>query len=74
MWPGISVANRDSLVMIDETINKIMINRGMNPNDQGILHWSIAPHMRSDTLAKALRRLPYAKQALIPQSPWLGNE
>lgn len=74
MWPGISVANRDSSVMIDEAFNKIMITRGMKPQDAGIIHWSIAPHMKSDTLAKALKNGPYNKQALIPYSPWISKK
>ncbi len=74
IWPGISVANRDSLAMIDEAFNKIMISRGMKPSDSGILHWSIAPHMKFDTLAKALKKGPYIDQALIPQSPWIDKK
>jgi uncharacterized lipoprotein YddW (UPF0748 family) len=74
VWPGINVAQKDSLAMIDETLNKIMISRGMNPQDVGTLHWSIAPHLKSDTLANALRNTVYAKKALSPQSNWIKTK
>ncbi|HMP32143.1 MAG TPA: family 10 glycosylhydrolase, partial [Saprospiraceae bacterium] len=74
IWPGISVAHKDSLIMIDEAINKIMIARGMNAKDAGVLHWSIAPHMKSDTLVRALQKGPYSKPALIPRSQWIDKK
>ncbi|RIA10794.1 uncharacterized lipoprotein YddW (UPF0748 family) [Flavobacteriaceae bacterium MAR_2010_72] len=73
LWPGISTyvgANENSA---DETLNQIMITRGMLPYSKGTIHWSIAPLIKNDTLPKALLAGPYKNQALVPSSPWLDN-
>jgi uncharacterized lipoprotein YddW (UPF0748 family) len=73
LWPGISVGRKDSSKMADETINQIMITRGMLPNSPGIIHWSIAPHLKFPIFADELRKGPYKNQALIPASPWIDK-
>ena len=57
-----------------ETVSQIMITRGMLPRSPGIIHWSIGPLVRDTSLADALLEGPYARQALIPNSPWLNSK
>jgi len=59
---------------IDETINQIMVARGMLPESPGTVHWSIGPLVSSPDLVKALSEGPYKKPALIPSSPWLNKK
>ncbi|NOT50028.1 MAG: family 10 glycosylhydrolase [Chitinophagaceae bacterium] len=74
LWPGISV-NRDTIDRnIDETINQIMIDRGMQPQSKGVIHWSISSVVRNTRLADTLIKSVYRKQALVPPSPWLDNK
>ncbi len=74
LWPGISV-NRDSTdKSLDETINQIMIDRGMIPQSKGVVHWSISSLTKNPRLADTLLKSVYKKQALVPASPWLDNQ
>ena len=74
LWPGINVGLGGDEKNIDETINQIMITRGMLPESKGTVHWSIGPLMKHDALAKALREGPYKKESLVPASPWLDDD
>ena len=69
LWPGINAAFDE-----DEVINQIMITRGMLPKSPGVVHWSIAPMVKSKELATAILEGPYKKPALVPASPWLDNK
>lgn len=73
LWPGINVGLGGGEDNIDETINQIMITRGMLPESPGAVHWSIGPLVKYDSLATALVEGPYKKEALVPESPWLDN-
>ncbi|QYA24849.1 family 10 glycosylhydrolase [Gramella sp. MT6] len=73
LWPGINVGMGGDEKNVDETINQIMITRGMLPESKGTVHWSIGPLMKSEMLAKGLLEGPYRKKALVPPSPWLDN-
>jgi uncharacterized lipoprotein YddW (UPF0748 family) len=73
LWPGISVYKGRGEKNNDETINEIMISRGMLPKSKGVVHWSISGLTKNDSLAKAILDGPYKKQALIPPTPWLDN-
>lgn len=72
LWPGISVG-RDTTKDNSETINQVMIARGMLPNSSGVIHWSISSLTKNPAVSKALLNGPYKKQALVPPSPWLDN-
>ena len=75
LWPGISVGARDTSDRnIDETLNQIMISRGMLPASKGIVHWSISSLIRNPKMAKSILDGPYKKNALVPPSPWLDNK
>ena len=74
LWPGINVGLGGDEKNVDETINQIMITRGMLPESKGTVHWSIGPLMKSEVLAKGLLEGPYRKKALVPPSPWLDDE
>lgn len=73
LWPGISLGTDTSARNTDETVNKIMITRGMIPNSPGVVHWHISSVTRSPNMAKALIAGPYRQEALVPSSPWLDN-
>ncbi len=73
LWPGISVYKGRGEKNIDETINEIMIARGMLPKSEGVIHWSISGLTKNDSLAKAILAGPYKKRALVPPTPWLDN-
>ena len=73
LWPGINVGLGGDEVNIDETINQIMITRGMLPESKGTVHWSIGPLIKHEKLSTALVEGPYRKKALVPPSPWLDD-
>jgi uncharacterized lipoprotein YddW (UPF0748 family) len=73
LWPGISVGRDTSSKNVDETLNQIMISRGMLPASKGIVHWSISSLTRNSNMAEAVLNGPYKKQALVPASSWLDN-
>lgn len=73
LWPGISVGRDTADKSIDETINEIMIDRGMQPQSKGVIHWSISSVTKNPRLADTLLKSVYKKQALVPASPWLDN-
>ena len=74
LWPGISVGRDTADKSIDETINEIMIDRGMQPQSKGVIHWSISSVTKNPRLADTLIKGVYKKQALVPASPWLDNK
>jgi uncharacterized lipoprotein YddW (UPF0748 family) len=74
LWPGISVSRDTSRINVNETLNQIMIDRGMLPKDKGVIHWSISSVTRNPVLTQLLKDGPYKKQALIPASPWLDKK
>lgn len=75
LWPGlyISSAHREGGVL--EVVNQIMITRGMVAKGPGNVFFSMKHLLegRSD-LAKTLAEGVYAKQALVPAMPWLGDQ
>ncbi|MBI5858210.1 MAG: family 10 glycosylhydrolase [Sphingobacteriales bacterium] len=74
LWPGISVGRDTSDRSIDETLNQIMIDRGMQPQSKGVVHWSISSVTKNPRLADTLLKSVYNKQALVPASPWLDKK
>ncbi len=74
LWPGISVGRDSSDKSIDETLNEIMIDRGMQPQSKGVVHWSISSVTKNPRLADTLLKSIYKKQALVPASPWLDKQ
>jgi uncharacterized lipoprotein YddW (UPF0748 family)/predicted glycoside hydrolase/deacetylase ChbG (UPF0249 family) len=73
VWPGISIGRKKGEEGADETINQIMITRGMSPLSPGNVHWSIGPLITNGDLREGLRYGPYKQPALIPASPWLDD-
>lgn len=74
LWPGISLYHGGGPENVDETINQIMITRGMLPESMGTVHWSISPLITYPNLAQGILNGPYKKQALVPASPWLNSK
>lgn len=74
LWPGISIGRDSTDKNIDETLNQIMIDRGMQPQSKGVIHWSISSVTRNQRLADTLIKSVYKKQALVPASPWLDKQ
>ncbi len=73
LWPGISVGRDTTDKNLDETLNEIMIDRGMISEGKGVVHWSISSITRNPRMADTLLKSVYRKQALIPASPWLNK-
>jgi uncharacterized lipoprotein YddW (UPF0748 family) len=73
LWPGISVGRDSTDKNLDETINQIMIDRGMIPESMGVVHWSISSLTKNPRMADTLLKSVYRKQALVPPSPWLDK-
>jgi uncharacterized lipoprotein YddW (UPF0748 family)/predicted glycoside hydrolase/deacetylase ChbG (UPF0249 family) len=73
LWPGINIGGKKGEKGADETVNQIMITRGMLPNSPGNVHWSIEPLITNGDIGEGLLTGPYKNQALVPQSPWLDD-
>ena len=73
LWPGMSVGDTSAKGVV-ETMSQIQITRGMLPESNGAIHWSISSVIRNTKLATALIESSYKKDALVPASPWLGNK
>lgn len=74
LWPGISVGRDTSAKSVYETLDQIMIARGIVHNSPGVIHWSISSVTKNPNLSAALLEGIYKKQALVPASPWLGKK
>lgn len=74
LWPGISIGLQPVSRAIDETINQIMVSRGMLASSPGVIHWSIGPLVNSPQLTQAILEGPYKREALVPASPWLAKK
>lgn len=74
LWPGISVGRDTSAKSVYETLDQIMIARGIVHNSPGVIHWSISSVTKNPNLSNALLEGIYKKQALVPASPWLGSK
>lgn len=74
LWPGISVGRDTSAKNVNEIMSQIMISRGMLPSSMGVIHWNIFSVSKNPPMAKALIEGPYKKEALVPESPWLGKD
>lgn len=73
LWPGINVGRDSSALNVRETMSQIMIARGMLPESQGVVHWSISSLTKNPNMARSLLSGPYRKEALVPASPWLDS-
>lgn len=75
LWPGLFTSRMTGERGADEVLNQVMIARGFVPDAPGHVHFSMRTFQRdSSVLNDALRLGPYARQALVPESPWLGNQ
>jgi uncharacterized lipoprotein YddW (UPF0748 family) len=74
LWPGISVGRDTAIRTVEETLNQIMISRGMLPESKGVIHWSISSDIKNSRLSDALLESVYKNNALVPSSPWLDNQ
>jgi uncharacterized lipoprotein YddW (UPF0748 family) len=74
LWPGMSVGRDTSAKSVNETLNQIMITRGMVPQSKGAVHWSISSVTQNPNLANALLESTYKNDAIVPPSPWLDNK
>lgn len=73
LWPGISVGRDTGTRTVDETVNEIMITRGMLPKNMGVVHWSLGSVMKNSVLDSVLLAGVYKDEALVPPSPWLNK-
>ena len=73
LWPGISIGRDTTDKNVDETLNQIMIDRGMEPDSRGVIHWNISSLIKNTRLADSLTKSVYRTKALIPASSWLSD-
>jgi len=73
LWPGINIDFGGDKLNLDETVNQIMLTRGMLPTSMGTVHWSISPLLKYPSMAAGILAGPYKKDALVPASPWLNK-
>lgn len=73
LWPGLNIDFGGDSKNVDETINQIMLTRGMLPESNGAVHWSIGALLKYPLISKGLIEGPYKKEALVPASPWLNK-
>jgi hypothetical protein len=76
LWPGISLSGgRTASDVPLETVNQIMVTRGMVPKAPGTFLFSIKALLPpNNSLSAALTDGPYTRQALIPAYPWLSGK
>lgn len=74
LWPGINVGRDTAKASVNETLDQIMITRGMIPQSKGVIHWSISSDTQNPALSQALLDGPYKRDALVPASPWLDKK
>lgn len=74
LWPGINdyIAGNTARGA-DEIENQIMITRAITSSSPGVIHWSVAPLLKNDSLSTRLVKNVYKKEALVPESPWLKS-
>ena len=74
LWPGISISGGKNPADVSlETVNQIMVSRGMVPRAPGTILFSMKALLSpNNSLGKALTDGPYTQQALIPAYPWLS--
>ncbi|MCB0666692.1 MAG: family 10 glycosylhydrolase [Saprospiraceae bacterium] len=70
LWPGINIGRLKGDQAIDEAINQIMISRAMLDQSPGVIHWSIGPLVKNDSLAEKIFSGPYRQEALVPAMDW----
>lgn len=74
LWPGINdYLAGNSARGADEIENQIMITRAITSASPGVIHWSVAPLLKNDSLSSRLIMNVYKKQALVPESSWLKD-
>ncbi|WP_010228171.1 glycoside hydrolase family 10 protein [Gillisia marina] len=73
LWPGINIDFGGDEENVDETINQIMLTRGMLTDSKGTVHWSIGPLLKYPNLSKNILEGPYKNEALVPASEWLDQ-
>jgi hypothetical protein len=68
------VGTDTSVKNVLEVTSQIMTSRGMLPNSNGVIHWSLSSLTGNPNISNALINGPYKKQALVPSSPWLDAQ
>lgn len=74
LWPGIAVGRDTAAKTVNETVNQIMISRGMLPPSPGVIHWSLSSVVKNTSLTEALLAGVYKQDALVPPSTWLDDK
>lgn len=72
VWPGINASRIRDEGGVNEAINQIMIARGFNPENPGHALFSMQALSNNNSgIVDSLRQGPYARDALVPLTPWL---
>jgi len=70
IWPGLNTTRVGKAWSADEIVTQIRL-AARQPVSAGHVHWNMTTLMRSEDLAAALARGPYAQPALVPACAWL---
>src|SRR5215831_17418423 len=54
LWPGISVGRDTSAKNVNEILSEVMIARGMLPESEGVVHWSISSLTKNSNMINAI--------------------
>jgi uncharacterized lipoprotein YddW (UPF0748 family) len=76
LWPGVLISGGKNPSEVQlETVNQIMVARGMLPRAPGTILFSVKALLSpNNNLSKSLTDGPYTKEALIPAYPWLSKK
>ena len=75
LWPGLYTSRIADSAGAVENLNQIMTVRGFLPDMPGHIHFSMRALMEDrGGIKTALKKGPYAWQALVPASPWLDDK
>jgi uncharacterized lipoprotein YddW (UPF0748 family) len=75
LWPGLALGRGSSQEGGNESVNQIMVTRGMVPDGPGNVFFSMRGFMRDrGGLNEALLKGPYKLRALVPTCPWLDSQ
>jgi uncharacterized lipoprotein YddW (UPF0748 family) len=77
VWPGLytsRIGQREKAYLPEEIVQQIAVTRN-RPAATGHVHFSMLALMENrQGIADQLKANPYAVPALVPASPWLGNQ
>lgn len=75
LWPGLVLYHHDTHEEAAlETVNQIMISRGVIGHNPGTVHFSMRHYFSNEDLYEKIKDGPYASPAIVPAYPWLSDK